>query len=232
MNSINTDKKENEEEVLNKNNDKAFYTLLKGILNVSNITKDNFKEEIINYINSKELASLEKKLFELLLYLNPEKKNFNLQYNKEFLYQIMNLLLIKKGNKNIIRQIKDSEEKKIIANEINKNKEVLDDNKNENLNKIEGINNEPTNSDEIMQVCKKVFEEDELLSILFEGDINISNKEQYLEMIILFLPEREIQQILKVIKKYLKDENNKEIYESLEKIFKRQKMDFDFLERL
>ena len=219
MNSINTDKKENEEEVLNKNNDKAFYTLLKGILNVSNITKDNFKEEIINYINSKELASLEKKLFELLLYLNPEKKNFNLQYNKEFLYQIMNLLLIKKGNKNIISQIKDSEEKKIIANEINKNKEVLDDNKNENLNKIEGINNEPTNSDEIMQVCKKVFEEDELLSILFEGDINISNKEQYLEMIILFLPDREIQQILKVIKKYLKDENNKEIYESLEKIF-------------
>ena len=219
MNSINTDKKENEEEVLNKNNDKAFYTLLKGILNVSNITKDNFKEEIINYINSKELASLEKKLFELLLYLNPEKKNFNLQYNKEFLYQIMNLLLIKKGNKNIISQIKDSEEKKIIANEINKNKEVLDDNKNENLNKIEGINNEPINSDEIMQACKKVFEEDELLSILFEGDINISKKEQYLEMIILFLPEREIQQILKVIKKYLKDENNKEIYESLEKIF-------------
>ena len=219
MNSINTDKKENEEEVLNKNNDKAFYTLLKGILNVSNITKDNFKEEIINYINSKELASLEKKLFELLLYLNPDKKKFNLQYNKEFLYQIMNLLLIKKGNKNIIRQIKDSEEKKIIANEINKNKEVLDDNKNENLNKIEGINNEPINSDEIMQACKKVFEEDELLSILFEGDINISNKEQYLEMIILFLPDREIQQILKVIKKYLKDENNKEIYESLEKIF-------------
>ena len=166
MNSINTDKKENEEEVLNKNNDKAFYTLLKGILNVSNITKDNFKEEIINYINSKELASLEKKLFELLLYLNSEKKNFNLQYNKEFLYQIMNLLLIKKGNKNIISQIKDSEEKKIIANEINKNKEVLDDNKNENLNKIEGINNEPINSDEIMQACKKVFEEDELLSIL------------------------------------------------------------------
>ena len=232
MNSINTDKKENEEEVLNKNNDKAFYTLLKGILNVSNITKDNFKEEIINYINSKELASLEIKLFELLLYLNPEKKNFNLQYNKEFLYQIMNLLLIKKGNKNIIRQIKDSEEKKIIANEINKNKEVLDGNKNENLNKIEGISNEPINSDEIMQVCKKVFKEDELLSILFEGDINISKKEQYLEMIILFLPEREIQQILKVIKKYLKDENNKEIYESLEKIFKRQKMDFDFLEEL
>ena len=186
MNSINTDKKENEEEVLNKNNDKAFYTLLKGIWNVSNITKDNFKEEIINYINSKELASLEKKLFELLLYLNPEKKNFNLQYNKEFLYQIMNLLLIKKGNKNIISQIKDSEEKKIIANEINKNKEVLDDNKNENLNKIEGINNEPINSDEIMQACKKVFEEDELLSILFEGDINISNKERYLEILYYF----------------------------------------------
>ena len=63
MNSINTDKKENEEEVLNKDNDKAFYPLLKGILNVSNITKDNFQEEIINYINSKELASLEKKTF-------------------------------------------------------------------------------------------------------------------------------------------------------------------------
>ena len=63
MNSINTDKKENEEEVLNKNNDKAFYTLLKGILNVSNITKDNLEEEIINYINSKELTCLEKKTF-------------------------------------------------------------------------------------------------------------------------------------------------------------------------
>ena len=165
MNSMNADKKGNEEEVLNKNNDKIFYFLLKGILNVSNITKDNFEEEIINYINSKELTSLEKKLFELLKYLNPEKKNFNFEYNKEFLYQIMNLLLIKKAN-NIIRQIENSEGKKIIADDINKNQEVLDDNKNKNLNKIEGINTELINSNEIMQICKKVFEEDKLFSIL------------------------------------------------------------------
>ena len=50
--------------------------------------------------------------------------------------------------------------------------------------------------------------------------MNIPNKEQYLEMIILFIPDREIQQILKVIKKYLQDENDKEIYESFEKIFR------------
>ena len=96
----------------------------------------------------------------------------------------------------------------------------------------EEVNNELINSEEIIQICKDAFETEKLIYMLFEDIMDISNKEQYLEMILLFVPDREIQQILKVIKKYLKDEDNKEIYESLEKIFKRQKMDFDFLEEL
>ena len=227
MNTMKADKKENEKKEENekreenKENPIAFYSLLKGILNMTDISKDNLEKVIFNYLESKKLTNLEKKLFELLLYLNPEKKNYNSPHNRKLLYQIMNLLLIKKGNKKIIRQIKGPEETKKNANDINNYQKVLDIKQNKNLNKMEEeVNNELINSEEIIQICKDAFETEKLIYMLFEDIMDISNKEQYLEMILLFVPDREIQQILKVIKKYLKDENTKEIYESFEKIFR------------
>ena len=41
-------------------------------------TLDNFKDKIERYIESKNLAGLEKKIFELFLYLNPKKENSKL----------------------------------------------------------------------------------------------------------------------------------------------------------
>ena len=71
-----------------------------------------------------------------------------------------------------------------------------------------------------MDVCCKVFEDVKLYNILFKkNDNDILDKEQYLEILLLFIPEKETQQILKVIKKYLKDNSQKnKILEKLENI--------------
>ena len=56
---------------------KSFCLCLKGILETE-VTLDNFKDKIERYIESKNLAGLEKKIFELFLYLNPKKENSKL----------------------------------------------------------------------------------------------------------------------------------------------------------
>ena len=76
-------------------------------------------------------------------------------------------------------------------------------------------------AEEILQICSKIFDEDKLCNILFKEITGLPNKEEYLEMILLFIPEKETQQILKVINKYLIKENENKIKDLFDKIFRR-----------
>ena len=69
----------------------------------------------------------------------------------------------------------------------------------------------------------KIFENDNLNKILFHGIDCLINKEEYLEMFLMFLPEKKTEQILAVIKEHFdKDKNkNKEIIALFENIFRK-----------
>ena len=61
MNTMKADKKENEKKEENekreenKENPIAFYSLLKGILNMTDISKDNLEKVIFNYLEKKKI---------------------------------------------------------------------------------------------------------------------------------------------------------------------------------
>ena len=81
MNSIN--------EITSFEENAVFYQLLGNIID-QNLTEENFEKYVKEYIKNKELSSLEEKLFELFLILNPTKENFFSDINKEFIFNILN----------------------------------------------------------------------------------------------------------------------------------------------
>lgn len=176
----------------------SYYSLLKVILKDERVTEENSELKIKGYINSKNMNRIEKKLFELLLYINPKKENFKSDLNRKFIINIMKYLL------NI--------------------KEVININKNEDSKESDISENKDVNkvTSELIEKCAKIFDEDKLIKILFNDIPNIENKAEYLEMILMFIPEKEIQQIIKVIKNNLgKDNNKKEIIDIFQIISKK-----------
>ena len=87
---------------------------------------------------------------------------------------------------------------------------------------------------EIIKLLLKVYENDNLFKILFIDVSDICNLEEYLEMLLLFLPDRETQQITKVIIDNFNGENKRKVNDLFQNIiFKKinlkSKKGFQFL---
>ena len=207
-----------------------FYPLLKNILNDNEITEANFEQKVKEYKISKNISHLEKRLLDLLLYLNPKKENFKSDLNRKLIINILKYLKKIKESKNSINEFKDN---KIVEENKNSDKLLFDPRiMIEELNEDEKRKNETRETvvekgekiteiiaDKIIELCSKIFNEDKLLRILFNDISDLSNKEEYLEMLLLFLPEKETQQILKAIKDSANGENKKGIIELFQNIF-------------
>ena len=160
MNSIN--------EITSFEENAVFYQLLGNIID-QNLTEENFEKYVKEYIKNKELSSLEEKLFELFLILNPTKENFFSDINKEFIFNILNYLTIKKKKKEI-----------------------------------------PKATDLVDLFSEKIFKDDPLFSVLFCKKNNLCKQESlYLEMLLMFIPDKKLDNILLVMEKYF-EENDKE----------------------
>ena len=153
----------------------SFYFLLNQIFGQEDINRHNFLSKIKNYMNNKE-ARLEKKIYELLLYLNPITDNFNSEVNKNYIFNILNYLN-------------------------NHKKESLEAKK-------------------LLELFTKIFEKETFCKIFFNNNDNLFGQESlYLEMLILFFPEKKIEKILDVMKSYLTEEDKTNTIIYLEKIF-------------
>ena len=84
--------------------DKAFYPLLKVIFGVKSINKSDFEDKIEDYIKLYNLSGLILQVFELFLYLNPLKKNFNSEINKRFIINVLKALLTEEELKEIFKK--------------------------------------------------------------------------------------------------------------------------------
>ena len=99
----------------------AFYPCLKVILNDYNFTEYDFPKKVNDYVKSKNMPKLEKKLFDLILYLNPKKKNFLSEINRKLIINVLKYLMRIKKAKESLNIIKDKEVKEDIhEEEINK----------------------------------------------------------------------------------------------------------------
>ena len=92
--------------------------------------------------------------------------------------------------------------------------------------KIESeINDESGNTkvkaEEVLKICSNVYGDNALYKILFKDLDRISNKEEYLEMILLILPDKDIQQIIKVVSHYSEETNKSQIIDFFWKIIRR-----------
>ena len=89
--------------------------------------------------------------------------------------------------------------------------------------KIESeINDESGNTkvkaEEVLKICSNVYGDNALYKILFKDLDRISNKEEYLEMILLILPDKDIQQIIKVVSHYSEETNKSQIIDFFGKL--------------
>ena len=83
----------------------AFYPCLKKLLDDYQISEDNFIIKINKYQTSKSMTELEKKLFDLIVYLNPQKKSFNSEINRKLVINLLKYLLkIKEAKKSLKAQ--------------------------------------------------------------------------------------------------------------------------------
>ena len=95
----------------------AFYPCLKVILNDYNFTEYDFPKKVNDYVKSKNMPKLEKKLFDLILYLNPKKKNFLSEINRKLIINVLKYLMRIKKAKESLNIIKDKEVKEDIHEE-------------------------------------------------------------------------------------------------------------------
>ena len=211
----------------------AFYPLLKVLLNNPQISEDNFTKILDNYKKSEifmNLPTLEKRLFELISYLNPNSKSFYSDINRKFIINIINYLLAFRFSKKETNEIKDkvgvkdakeskNPEQEMINKEINEeDAKVNDDDK--NSEKIV-INKNAINSESLISVLLNIYNSEKLYKILFSEIPDTINKEEYLDMILLFLPEKDTDKILEIINNYLKKENKKKIQELFQRLFRK-----------
>ena len=187
----------------------AFYPCLKKLLDDYQISEDNFIIKINKYQTSKSMTELEKKLFDLIVYLNPQKKSFNSEINRKLVINVLKYLLKIKEAKKSLNQIRaqefkeDQEESKNPEQEkISQESADKEDNEKEvKVSQKEKEEPKEINGDEIIILLSKIYANDKLYQILFTEIPDTINKEEYLEMILLFLPEKDSDQILKIINK-------------------------------
>ena len=128
------------------------------------------------------------KLLDLLLYLNPKSEGFKSDQNRKYIVNIMKYISNVKRNKVNKTEIQD----------LSKNEQrQTNDDKNSEKNKIETLITEgeeifirKINIEELLNEYSKIFENDNLNKILFHGIDGLINKEEYLEMFLMFLPEK------------------------------------------
>ena len=111
----------------------SFCLCLKGILGTE-VTLDNFKDKINRYIESKNLDGLEKKIFELFLYLNPKKENFKSESNRTLIMNIFKYL-----SKNIVLESNIEKKNDEKVEEERKNKDgvkIYEDSKEDDYSEI------------------------------------------------------------------------------------------------
>lgn len=167
--------------------------------------------------------------------------------NRKYIVNIINYLISVKGDKLFLNNGKNQ----ILKTEDNNPDESLKGNKklnnefgkkNNNDNEIqikifmeeEEIAIKKLETEELIGKFEKIFEKERLKRILFNEITHLVNKEEYLEMHLLFLPEKETQQILKVIKEKLNQDNKKKkilvIFETIfQKINLKTESGFHFL---
>lgn len=138
----------------------SFFLLLQPLLG-NDICQDNLEKKINNYINNNnEISNIEKKMFQLVLYLNPNTDSFKSKINKEFIFNILNYL---------------------------------------NKSKKEGID-----SKNLFKLMATIFKGESFYEILFQEIDDLFGQESlYLEILLLFLPDKRIEKILSVIKEYI-----------------------------
>ena len=66
----------------------SFYLLLNQIFEQEDIDKHNLNSKIRKFMSDSKLTKLEKKIYELILYLNPTADNFKSNINKEYIFNI------------------------------------------------------------------------------------------------------------------------------------------------
>ena len=76
---------------------KTYFPLLKLITEDYSIKEDNFEKKVNEYVKSNKIAGLEKRILDLLLYVNPKKENFKNDLNRKYIFDIFEYLLAKKG---------------------------------------------------------------------------------------------------------------------------------------
>ena len=214
-----------------------FYALLKAYIKDKTIDENNFQDKIKQYKKSKNMTHLKAKMLELLLYLNPKTENFKTELNKNYIINILKYLVKKKGDKDVLNHLKQKEKvKEINSNEALRQNILAGDEIEQNEEDINAIllkmKEGEINAEEILKICSKIFEEDKLYKILFNDLANLSNKKEYIEMMLLFLPDKDTQQILNVINNNLIKNNNKnQIMDFCEKTFRKLnfKNEFGFL---
>ena len=103
----------------------VFYSSLKKIINNNTIDETNFENKIKEYKNSKNICGLKSKILELLLYLNPIKKNFQIEFNIKYIVNIIYYLISVKGDKLFLNNGKNQ----ILKTEDNNPDESLKGNK-------------------------------------------------------------------------------------------------------
>ena len=88
----------------------AYYPLLKLILRDNNVDEQNFIEKIKNYMEKNDMTPLDKKLFEVMIYANPNKNNFKSFIVRKYIINIMKYLSIKFSNCQVDNDRKEKEE--------------------------------------------------------------------------------------------------------------------------
>ena len=191
----------------------SFFPLLKVILNDKDIDSSNFEKKIKEFKKSKEITDFSSKVLELFVYLNPKKENFKNELNRCLIINILKYLVSDENNKIFNEKEKSAQDEiaKLEEREINE-EEKNDEERNRIIEKV--------NPYKIFEIYVKVYEDDPLFKILFnEDDKNIiTNIEQYIEIFLLFTPEKDISQIIKTFNNIFKDDKNNEIIMELEKI--------------
>lgn len=211
-----------EKQALEKKLDSAYNSFcpcLKGILKTE-VTLDNFKDQIERYVKSKSLIGLEKKIFELFLYLNPKKENFKTESNRTLIMNIFKYMLkseIEEKNDETKKEESKNKDRVKFYEDSKEEEDKGNDMKTDITEEKKGID-----ANEIIKLLFKIYKNDNLIQILFSDVSDICNLEEYLEMILLFLPDRETQQITKVIKNNYRGENERKVIDLFQNtIFKK-----------
>ena len=91
----------------------------------------------------------------------------------------------------------------------------------------------PTNPMEIYNIFAQIFSNIPLYKLLFENDNNLNGKEElYLEFIIPFIPDKQINLIIKSLKSYIKDDEVTYIEEILNSLDLKLDKGFIFLKNI